>query len=255
MIEKIKFYIKIMIKTPLLTISLLFNLFLIYKQRSILKHSLYGFSEVFCFGFIASNLFLLITSVVTMYKEFEVLQVYDNNQFRKQTSIILSGVIISMITSITAIIGIIIFSNPNFGYIDISKAIIHFLVIWNLSNLISLCIGTTIGVIIKNGFSLIISLAIYNLFIVRLFALSNSILYNLFNIFDDFTIIQRISYDSFFNLTYFTDKLFVILLSMLIISIGNLFNKKVTLSKCLITIVLSMLLFLNIYIYKYATMV
>lgn len=253
MIRKIKFYIKVMIKNPVFLISFLFNMFLLYVQHSVLEYNPFEFTKVFCFGFICSNLFLLITSTFLMYKKYDILDIYENNKFEKQIVIIFSGLIISLITAIPVIITILIFSNHTLPDIFFLKTIIHFLLLWTLSNLISLSIGTTIGSIIRNGFSIIIAFGIYSLFFSSLISISNNIFYNLFNIYDDLTIIYTENYMLVFDCAYFLDKTFILFLSFLVISIGNLFNNKNSklLKRITLVLILSLILFTNIYLYNY----
>lgn len=251
MILKIKFYLKLFLRNPLIFISMLFNLFLLYKQSPSLHYNPLMFSQVFCFGFMASNLFLLIISTFLMNKKYEVFELYEKNKLLKQISLVISGMLISIITSLPTIIVIFIFLYSKYSFLYILSIILHFLILWNLSNFICLCIGTVIGNIFNTNLCFLFSCGIYSLFIFRLYSLSESLFYNLFNIFDDSTIIFSYKTNIIFYIPYIIDKLFIFILSILILAIGNLFLQKNKYYKVNILLIFMLLIFLITISYIY----
>ncbi|MDG6885352.1 Uncharacterised protein [Clostridium perfringens] len=229
--SQIQFYSKIIFKNPLFVISLFFNLFLTYLQSGALESSIYTFTEVFCYGFISSNLFLLVSTSYIMYKSYDILYIYEKNHIKKQISLLLAGMLISLIQLFMINIFIFIYTKSIYGHTEILKGIFHFCIIWISSNLISLSIGISISIIIRNSFAIIISFFVYLLFPLRLTNLSHSIFYNLFNIFDDSTIFIRNNYDNMFNISYFIDKFFILILVFFILFASNFFIKNISKKK------------------------
>lgn len=252
MLKTINFYFKIMLKNPLLPISLLFNAFLIYIQHNSINYSILTFVEIYCFGFICTNIFLLTISTYAMYKKYELLDIYEKNDLKKQLSIIFSGLLISLIPLCLVVLSIIFFSYKLYSFKIILEGICHFCFIWFTSNIISLAIGTTVGIIIKNKFSILTSLFIYFLFPISLYNLSDNIFYNLFNIYDDYTMLIRDPSELLFSYSYFIDKIFIIVLSALVISISRLFstNKNNLLKQLFYIIFFITILLGNIYLYS-----
>lgn len=240
MIKTARFYVGIMIKNPIFLLSILFNLFLITIQLDVLESSLFEFSKVFCFGIICSNLFTIIVSTYIMHKDYEILHFLENNILKKQLSIIITSLFISTVTALLPILSIIIFKNIHFESIFVFKAILHFFTIWTLSNLTATTIGSSIGIVCRNGFSTLLSFAIYSLFLLEFYSPSNNPLYKLFNIFDDYTLVSSNDISGqLFNKSYYLDKLFVLFLSLFILSIIAIIytNKKcksILLSICIV---------------------
>ncbi|MBW6411649.1 hypothetical protein [Clostridium weizhouense] len=222
----IRFYLKIMIKNPLFLIAILLNIFLTYKQCGALRQSIFVFSQVYCFGFICSNLFLLISSTYVMYKDYDILNLLENNILKKQLAIIITGFIISILTILIPMLVIIIFRNKSFEYSFDLRGIINFCIVWNLSNLIASVIGSTIGCICRNIFAMLLSIIVYGLFIFELYNPSTKVLYKLFNIFDDSTLMGgNYICGEIFNTLYYLDKVFIVLIAALILSISFIVNK------------------------------
>lgn len=231
-----------MIKNPLFFISLLFNIFLIYKQHSALQVSMFEFVQVFYFGFIASNLFFLIISTYVMYKNYDIFNFIEKNVFKKQAAVIIGSIIISTVISLIPISVMIIFKNPNFQHIFVLKGIVHFFIIWTLSNLLACVVGSTIGSLCKNGFSMILSFVFFGLFIKYSYGSYGSYIKQLFNIYDDFTF-AGMNYicGRIFNTFYYLDKLFILLISLLILSITCFINKTIKKTYSTIFLILTLL--------------
>ncbi|MGE7622977.1 hypothetical protein ACQKMD_07965 [Viridibacillus sp. NPDC096237] len=82
-------------------------------------------------------------------------------------------------------------------------------------------IGSTMGLLLKNGFSIFVSIAIYSLFLWESAKVTNTPLHKFFNIFDDYTYIFSNNISGvLFNTPYFLDKLFVVFLILLILFIS-----------------------------------
>ncbi|WP_252250647.1 hypothetical protein [Clostridium sp. ZBS13] len=234
----IKFYLKIMIKNPLFLIAILINIFLTYEQCGELRQSIFMFSEVYCFGFICSNLFLLISSTYVMYKDYDILNLLENNILKKQLAIIITSFIISILTIFIPMLAIIIFINKGFEYSFNLRGIIDFFIIWNLSNLIASVIGSTVGSICRNIFAMLFSTILYGLFVFELYDPSPNILYKLFNIFSDSTLMGgNYICGEIFNTLYYLDKVFIVLIAALIITISFIVNNNNKRLKCSIFII------------------
>lgn len=233
---------KVMIKNPMFIISILFNIFLIYKQYSVLQYSIFEFSQVFYFGFIASNLFFIVISTYITYKNYDILNFIEKSILEKQLAVIIASIIISTITSLIPILIMIIFKSPNFQHIFVLKGIIHFFIIWTLSNLLACVVGSTIGTICKNGFSIILSFAFFALFIKYSYGSYGSYIKQLFNIYDDFTF-AGMNYicGRIFNTFYYLDKLFILLISLLILSINCFINKRIKKTYSTIFLILTLI--------------
>nr|KEH90382.1 hypothetical protein Z963_p0081 [Clostridium botulinum C/D str. It1] len=226
--ETIKFYIKIMIKNPLFFISLFFNVFLLYKQSSVLESSIFQFSQVFYFGFVCSNLFFLIISTYVTYKNYIILNFLEKNLLKKQVSIILSSIIVSTITSLIPILTMLILKNPIFQLKFVVTGVLHFFILWTLSNVLAATLGCCVGSISKNSTSMIVSPFIYSLFAYHSYNFSINPIWKLFNIYDDFTMVDISNIcGHLFNKAYYFDKLFVVFLALFVFSLTCVFNKNI----------------------------
>lgn len=220
MMQLTKFYTKIFVKTPIFILSLLFNMYIFIVQLKSLNLSILEYTGIISYAIIASNLFFLVATSSIISKRSEIMEFLEKNKFKRYLIIILSGFIISVITSIIPIMMILVFKNRSIELSFIVKGIFNFFIIWNLSNMISISIGAAIGVLLNKWFSLFISLAVYSFFP---FNLSNPlfkspVITKFFNIYSDSTSIQtNILCDEIFNISYICDKVFVLCLILLII--------------------------------------
>ncbi|MFS0645386.1 hypothetical protein [Siminovitchia sp. 179-K 8D1 HS] len=131
---------------------------------------------------------------------------------KKQRMVLFSAFLFSFITAIFPIATILLFKNSMFELSFVTKGIVHLLFIWILSNLIAAVIGTTIGMVIKNDFSVFVSGAIYSIFLWESIKISNAPLHKFLNIFDDYTNVGSNEISGvIFNSTYYLDKIFLVL--------------------------------------------
>ncbi len=229
MIKLTKFYTKIFVRTPIFIISLLFNIYIFIVQLKSLNLSILEYTGIISYAIIASNLFFLVTTSSIISKKSEFMDFLEKNKFKRYLTIIMSGSIISVITSILPIIIILAFKNNNIGFYFVITGILNFFIIWNLSNIISISIGASIGILLNRWISIFLSLAIYGFFPFNLNnpLFKSQVLNKLFNIYSDSTSIQtNILCDEIFNFSYILDKLFVLWLILLIIIIVKILLDK-----------------------------
>ncbi|WP_026888716.1 hypothetical protein [Clostridium beijerinckii] len=263
MIKLTKFYTKIFVRTPIFIISLLFNIYIFIVQLKSLNLSILEYTGIISYAIIASNLFFLVTTSSIISKKSEVMDFLEKNKFKRYLTIILSGSIISVITSIIPIIIILAFKNNNIELYFVITGILNFFLIWNLSNIISISIGASIGILLNRWISIFLSLAIYGFFPFNLNnpLFKSQVLNKLFNIYSDSTSIQtNILCDEIFNLSYILDKLFVLwLILLMIIIVKILLDKSRKISSGIAVISIMLLIVFTIissnsnvtYIHKY----
>ncbi|ALB44131.1 hypothetical protein [Clostridium beijerinckii] len=233
MMKLVKFYTKLFVKTPIFILSLVFSMYIFIFQLKSLNLSILEYTSVISYAIIASNLFFLVAASSILSKRSEIMEFLEKNRFKRYLIIILSGAIISVITSIMPIIIIIIFKNSSIEYSFVVKGILNFFIIWNLSNIISISIGASVGILLNRWTSLFISISIYSFFPINLFSplLESKVLNKLFNIYSDSTTIQtNILCDEIFDISYVCDKVFVLCLILLMIILVKILldkNKKV----------------------------
>jgi|GEM_PF-1652888 len=246
MIKLTKFYTKVFVKTPIFILFLLFNMYILIFQLNALNSSILEYISVICFAIIASNLFFLVSTSSITSKKSEIMEFLEANEFKRYLVIILSGLIISVATSIIPIIMILVFKNSSIEPFFVFKGILNFFIIWNLSNMVSILIGASIGVLLKRWISILISLVIYSFFPFYLFnpLFESKVLSKFLNIYSDSTTIQEnILCDEIFNMSYFFDKAFIMCLILLMIILVKILldeNKKILFSIIFISIVLLM---------------
>ncbi|SFC40158.1 hypothetical protein [Clostridium uliginosum] len=231
MLKLANFYIKVLIKTPLFFISLLFSIFIFIIQLSALKHSsILQYTNVTCFAMISLNLYFLISTSSVLAKKYELMDFLELDIFKKYLTIVLSGLIISIVVSLIPITLILVFKNANINSFFVLKGILNLFIILNLSNLISISIGASVGTLFKKWVSIVISVIVYAFFPFYLFnPLTESNVINKFlNIYGDSTVIPtNILCDEIFNISYFCDKLLILFITiLLILSIKIIINKK-----------------------------
>lgn len=224
----IKFYIKVMMKTPILVISLLFNIFILSAQIGALKHSIYKFTDVSCYTFICSNLFVLLMSVYTLNKNFKILNLLEVNKFKKYVFIIITNILISIFMLMIPILFIIIIGIGRFDISIIISGILNYLIIGTLANAFAGTLGASIGILMKKWYSYIISILIYGIYVYYIFDYPTSVIGRFLSIFSDSTFIERnVLAPNLFNVSYYLDKLFILFLILFMISIVySVINKK-----------------------------
>ncbi|WP_297420441.1 hypothetical protein [Clostridium sp.] len=231
MLKLARFYIKVLVKTPIFLISLLFSIFIFIVQLNALKHSsILQYTSATCYAIISLNIYFLISISSVLTKKYEIMDILELDIFKKYLIIILSGLIISILISLIPIILILVFKNANINSFFTLKGIINFLIILNLSNLLSIVISSSIGILLRKRISIAISVIVYALFPLYLFnPLSESSVINKFlNIYSDSTVITKnILCEEIFNISYLCDKLIIIMaITLLILLVKILTNKK-----------------------------
>ncbi|NOW06527.1 hypothetical protein [Clostridium beijerinckii] len=230
MIKLAKFYVKIFVKTPIFIILLLFNMYIFILQLKSLNLSILEYTGIISYAIIASNLFFLVATSSIVSRRSEIMGFLEGNKFKRYLTIIFSGSIISIITSIIPMTIILIFKNNNIESYFVVSGILNFFIIWNLSNMLSISIGASVGVLLNRWISVFVSLAIYSFFPFNLNdpLFNSQVLNKLFNIYSDSTSIKtNILCDEILNLSYILDKLFVLgLILLMIIIVKILLDKR-----------------------------
>ncbi|WP_214484802.1 hypothetical protein [Bacillus sp. SM2101] len=181
--------------------------------------------KFFYYGFIIINLFFLIAPTITMNKNSEIHNFLERNIIKKQSIVLLASTFLSIVISIIPILFIMIFKNSSIDSNMTTVGILHFLIIWILTNLLAAAIGTTIGSIIKNEWSALISIFIYSFFIWRSLTLDNKAIQKMLNIYDDnLRVMTNNLLGLVFNLQYILDKIFIVLLILMFIILVGLFH-------------------------------
>lgn len=230
MIKTSKFYTKFIIKSPIFILTLLFISFMYIFNKNILKISINYFSVYSCYAIMASNLFSVISATKVMNKDYEVMKYLEKDIFKKYIATIFSSLIISVIITIISLCFMIFFANNNLNTFFAIKGIIHFILIFNLSNLLAATIGATVGLYIRKWFSYFISLGLFGFFIKQVFNLPNTIINRFINVYSDDTIIEKsLISEQIFNFLYWIDKFFVVILilSIILVTYFILKEKKV----------------------------
>lgn len=245
MLKLAKFYTKIFFKSPIFLLSLIFNIFIFTVQIRSLEHSsILTYTSVICYAIISSNLFFLVSSSFIMSKKSEVMSFLEENKFNKFLVIILAGLITSIATSIIPIALILLLKNSNIQAFFVFKGILNLFIIWNLSNVISISIGAAMGAVLKKWVSIFLSLVVYSIFPINLFSpfFGFGVISRFLNIYGDSTTIPKnILSDDIINLLYICDKLFVVCLILLVVTMVKILldkNKRVVsiLAFCLVIV-------------------
>lgn len=212
------FYIKTTTKSALFLFTLLFISFLTYKVYGAINISVSYFTAVYVYSIICFNLFLVTTSTYIMLNRSNILRFLERDILKKQYSLIVSCTVITLFTASFPILLMFFFKNDLTQPIFLLKGITHFLIIWLLSNILAVVIGSSISLLVRNKFSYLFSLLVYGWFVWMSMNLPIKPINRYLNIFDDntYTLSNNIS-GPLFNMNYFLDKLFLILVIFLFI--------------------------------------
>src|SRR5699024_9753206 len=123
---------------------------------------------------------------------------------------IIAGVKVITLLLLIPVVVILLYADiKNINYYQI-KQILHFVIIWYMSNVFTLIIGETTGFFVKNFLRYIICILLFLPLTLGMQPLP-SLTYRLLNIFED-RITSPVNYGSpvIFNLFYLLDKLFII---------------------------------------------
>ncbi|MBU3134326.1 hypothetical protein KPL40_18055 [Clostridium gasigenes] len=224
----IKFYLKVMLKSPIFIISMLFMIFIMIVQLSALNFSIHLYSRINFYGYISFNLFLLLSCTYVMNKNYELADFLEKNLFKKFISILLTSIIISSLVFIIPFVVIIIYTWNKISFVNFYEGIFNYFILWSLSNCLSSIIGCTIGLLLRKWYSYIFSFIIYVGYISCLYGPSKSVFDRLICVFSDNIFInQNDLAPILFNKSYYLDKLFIILFILAIINLIYLIiNKK-----------------------------
>jgi len=214
------FYIKAMIKNPIFFIYLSFVLFFVYFIKDSLHITIFRFVTLFFHGYICSNLFLLISAAWVISKQYETFVFLERDVLKKQWKLLFSAFIISSVVALLPMAAMIAFKNPLTDGSFLWKGLVHFFILWTLSNMLAATIGTTIGIFVRHRASILLSLLLYGFFLWKSMNMSFTYQQKLLNIFDDYMQVETNTMSgTIFNLNYFLDKLFLILLMLFLLLI------------------------------------
>lgn len=219
----ILFFYKLFIKQitfPFLIIFLI--IFSCYLQTQN-EHSALYFVKYFYYAIIVVNFYFLILTVnIVSNKKNIFYSFYNKRKLRIYLHIIYTGFFVSLILFIIPALILAILNN-SLIFISLS----HFLIIWILSNLLSLIIGVFCSVFLSEKIALMVAISTYSLFIFFSFSTSSSSLSKMLNIYDDNI---RVHTNEFYTISfdqyYWLDKLFILSLCLIIFSFSMLFIKR-----------------------------
>lgn len=214
-----------MIKSPLFIIAFVIQVLLLLKIIEILDTSLFEFTEVYYYAIICTNLFLLVSTASFMSKGYDVLSFLERNRCKKIMVALLSSALLTLALSILPVGVMVVFNNAVTDIHFIKSAIVHFLIIWLSTNLLAATIGAVVGAFIQNGFATVLAIVVYLFFLLESTRLrTNEIFYRYLNIYDDYTFISANDLSGpIFNSLYVMDKLFIVLLIVLMLLIAYSF--------------------------------
>lgn len=219
-----------MIKNPIFFIYISFVLFFVYFIKGSLHITIFEFVRLFFHGYICSNLFLLISTAWVISKRYESLVFLERDVLKKQWKLLFSAFIISSVVALLPMAAMLAFKNPLTDGSFLWKGLVHFFILWTLSNMLAATIGTTIGILVQHRASILLSLLLYGYFLWK--SINTTITYQqkLLNIFDDYMQVETNTMSgTIFNLNYFLDKLFLILLMLFLLLITySVYRKKKT---------------------------
>ena len=222
----IKFYLKVILKSPLIIISLLFTTYIMLVQSSALSYSINSYTRVTFYGFISFNLFLLLSSTYSMNKNYELSNFLEKNKFKKLIYILLTSLIISSLAFIIPFIVIIFRTFNKFSLSDIFYGTLNYFLLWNLSNLLCSLIGIIVGLLTKRWYSYIFSFIIYSGYISCIYGPAKSIFKKLICTFSDNIFVEEnFLAPILFNIPYLLDKVFIILFIFTLINFIYLFTR------------------------------
>lgn len=226
MLRSTFYYSKVLLKNPLFLFLIPFLIIMLFFTKEAFNTSIFDFVKHFYYGFIIVNLFFLITTTTTMNKSFEIHNYLERNPLKKQCTVLLSSLWISVALLLIPILFIVYFQSNDLDFYIMMRGILHFSVLWILTNLLSATIGTTIGSIIKNMWASLIAIGSYSIFIWRSMSDENNAIQKMFNIYDDnLRIASNNILGIVFNVPYILDKLFIVLLISLFISFVGFYRQ------------------------------
>lgn len=223
----IKFYLKVILKSPLIIISLLFSIFILLVQSSILNYSITSYTRVTFYAYISFNLFFLLSCTYSMNKNYEIGEFLETNIFKKFISILLASLVISSLIFLIPLSIVIFYACTRLNSSNLVGEIFNFFLLWNSSNLLSSIIGCCIGLLVNKWYSYIFSFILYSGYISVIYGPPKSIFSRLICIFsDNIYIEENCLAPLLFNIPYILDKIFILLILMAIINIVYLIIKK-----------------------------
>lgn len=229
MIKISMFYTKVITKSILFWITVLVSILLTIMTATLMKMSVFQYIESSYPVYIVMNLFVLVSTSSLIHKNTDILSYLERDPLEKQIQVFLSILLIIGIFSLLPITLLIIIHSPLVGMNFLLIEIIHFLMIWLLSNAFAAAIGVTVSTVFKNEWSVILSILVYVFVLVTLHGEGpDRPIYRFMNLFGDQTFISTNHLAGVLsNASYYMDKLFVVLVivSMILLN-GILLSKK-----------------------------
>ncbi|GFN35539.1 hypothetical protein [Tepidimicrobium xylanilyticum] len=221
-----KFYFKIYLKNIIFIFILLSVGFFSFYNRETLIISILEFTVGSTYALFCTTAGLMILGAYISGKDYEIIDVLETNKYKAYLSNIITGIkIITLLLLIPGIM-ILLYSNIlNINYYQI-KEMLHFIIIWYVSNIFTLVLGATIGFFVKSLLRYIICIFLF-LPLTSGLKPVNLLKYRLLNIFED-KITAPVNYGSpvIFNLFYALDKLFIVSIILFMLVVTYLKAKK-----------------------------
>lgn len=246
----IYFYLKVSMKSSLFFLVLLAVIPLTLRINGTINISTFHFTKYSYLTFVCLNLFFLISSTLVLQRKLEIMDFFEKDTWKYICKIYISNFLIMSIIGIFGIVMMLIFKNPFTSNEFLLMGIIHFLIIYYSSNLLSMSIGIGVAYLMKNQFAIVVSLIIFVLLLRLPYMIPPDNLFGrLFNFYDDDTFfITNDLAGVLFNVSYFLDKIFIVLFILfftLLIRFLIYRNKKI-LNIGILTILLIFALFVGI---------
>lgn len=233
-----KFYFKVYIKNILFLLIFSGVLFFSLVNKDTVNYSIKIFTKTTTFGMIFSTFGIMILGAYISGKNYENLNYLEYDKYKKFIAIILGGIKVIALLYLIPLIVIIMNINLNNTIIFNIKGLIHFSLIWFLSNICTLTIGVFVGTFIHGFFRYIICTIIFLLFNQTLITQSSTTINKMFNIFDD-ELHSPSNYccSVIFNKFYLLDKTFIICLILFIFIFVYLLTTKKNYTNLIISII------------------
>ena len=253
MLKSSLFYTKVSLKNVYFIVAMIVTLLDVFTRLiDTLDVSIFSYTKYFLIPFIFFHIYLLITSSSMMHQEFQVLSFLEKEKGKKMIAIVFANIFVTIGFGLLSVLIMLIFKNPLFSSSTVLMGIGHFLIILMTGSVFAISIGVSMATLIRNELSIVVSLAIYGLIIAITYGnLSDNLILNFLQAFlsdDTFIVFNEIA-GVLFTKEYFADKLVVLCLSVLILSMTYFFISSIKRKKYFIIPTLSLVAFSSLIIY------
>ncbi|MEG1416847.1 MAG: hypothetical protein RSC49_09650 [Clostridium sp.] len=232
-----------MIKNIISPFIFLIVLYFAFIQSGAIPNGINLYTSVSSFGLMGSTIGILILCTHISGKRYEILTYLSKNKFKRFLSIFLASIYIVTITYVINMLFILFHMNYSVDYIFNIKCILHFTLIWYLSNILAVTIGVFVGTFVGGFGRYILSMIAIAPFFVSIYThINGSVGLLLINIFDDKLRVAKNNIAGVvFNKFYMLDKLFIFLIIIFLIIIVYIYFRNIKLKNTLVgTVILLM---------------